>query len=125
MNDTKNLEPMGYDPKGAIGATKAPLQLIPAPFLHECAWVAKSGAAKYGAYNWRLAYVESQTYVGAIMRHLTAWQDGEDLDPESGQTHLAHVAMSCAILIDAQDFGTLKDNRPPSKIKLDKKESSI
>jgi len=115
MNETTKPEPLGYDPKGAIGATKAPLQLIPAPFLHECSWVAKSGAAKYGAYNWRKAYVESQTYVGAIMRHLTAWQDGEDLDPESGRCHLAHVAMSCAILIDAKKFGTLKDNRPPRK----------
>ena len=111
----KKVEQLGLDPKGAIGATKTPLQLLPPVFLNQCAWVLGSGAGKYGPWNWRRTQVESQTYIGAILRHLTAWQDGETLDPESGQNHLAHAACSIAILLDAENFGTLVDNRPPAK----------
>jgi len=101
------------DPKGEAGKKKTPLQLLPTVFMAATAWVLKLGANKYGPWNWRKTKVESQTYVGAIRRHLDAWQDGEDLDPESGQSHLAHVAASVAILLDAEANGTLADNRPP------------
>ena len=114
MNNTK-IKQLGLDPKGAVGATKTPLQLLPPVFLNQCALALRTGAVKYGPWNWRETQVESQTYVGAILRHLTAWQDGETLDPESGQNHLAHAACSIAILLDAADFGTLVDNRPPAK----------
>jgi hypothetical protein len=112
-------EKTGLDPKGAAGALKAPMQLLPPPFLIEMAWVAKLGGEKYGPFNWRENSVESMTYVGAIMRHLAAWVDGEDVDPESGKSHLAHIALSCGIVIDAEKFGTLQDNRPPSKKSID------
>jgi hypothetical protein len=69
------------------------------------------GARKYGLFNWRTNKVCATTYIGAIMRHLTAWQDGEDLDPDSGLTHLAKIAACCNILMDAQHCGTLVDDR--------------
>jgi hypothetical protein len=69
------------------------------------------GARKYGPWNWRTNKVCATTYIGAIMRHLTAWQDGEDLDPDSGLTHLAKIAACCNILMDAQHCGTLVDDR--------------
>ena len=117
MNN-KKLKQLGLDPKGAAGALKAPLQYLPPPFLTEMAWVAKSGGEKYGPYNWRENDVEAMTYIGAIMRHLMAWTDGEDNDPESGRSHLAHIALSCGIVIDSGQFGTLVDNRPPTKIPI-------
>lgn len=95
------------------GKKKTPLQLLPPVFMAATAWVLKLGAKKYGPWNWRKSKVESQTYVGAIRRHLDAWQDRENIDPESGQSHLAHVAASVAILLDAEANGTLADNRPP------------
>ena len=100
------------DPKGEAGNKKTPLQLIPPIFKAGVAWVLRHGNLKYGPWNWRKTKVECQTYVGAINRHLDAWQSGEDLDPESGQSHLAHVAASVAILMDAEEQGTLVDNRP-------------
>ena len=99
------------DPKGAIGATKTPLALIPPYAMEQTAWVHKLGAEKYGPYNWRETGVCATTYVAAIMRHLNAWRDGEDLDPESGISHIAHVACSCNILLDAQRCNTLQDDR--------------
>jgi len=99
------------DPKGAAGALKTPLSLIPPFAMEQTAWVHKLGAEKYGPFNWRETGVCASTYVNAIMRHLNAWRDGETLDPESGISHLAHVACSCNILLDADHCGTLQDDR--------------
>ena len=99
------------DPKGAIGATKTPLGLIPPHAMEQTAWVHKLGADKYGPWNWRETGVCASTYVNAILRHLNAWRDGEDLDPESGISHLAHVACSANILMDAGYCGKLQDDR--------------
>ena len=99
------------DPKGAAGAVKVPLGLIPPHAMEQTAWVHKLGADKYGPWNWRETGVCASTYVNAIMRHLNAWRDGEDLDPESGFSHLAHIACSCNILMDAAKVGKLQDDR--------------
>lgn len=99
------------DPKGEAGSKKAPMWLLPPVALEQTAWVAKLGAEKYGPYNWRETGVCATTYVSAIMRHLNAWRDGEDLDPESGISHIAHIATSCNILMDAAACGTLQDDR--------------
>ena len=71
----------------------------------------KLGADKYGPFNWRLTGVCASTYVHAILRHLNAWRNGEDTDPESGRSHIAHVACCCNILLDAAACGTLDDDR--------------
>jgi hypothetical protein len=105
------------DPKGAAGALKTPLGLIPSYAMEQTAWVHKLGAEKYGPFNWRKTGVCASTYVNAILRHLNAWRDGETVDPESGISHLAHVACSCNILLDAGFCGTLQDDRnitPPN-----------
>jgi hypothetical protein len=100
------------DPKGEVGKTKAPMELLPPCALIETAWVHGLGADKYGRNNWHENKVNASTYVSAIMRHLMAWQTGEDIDPESGRSHLAHIAAGCNILMDAQKRGQLIDDRP-------------
>lgn len=99
------------DPKGAVGATKTPLGLIPPFAMAQTAWAHKLGAEKYGPFNWRDTGVCASTYVNAMLRHLNAWRDGEDLDPESGISHLAHIACNCNILLDAGFCRTLQDDR--------------
>lgn len=103
------------DPKGAAGALKTPLHLIPPVASAAVARVHAHGAAKYGAYNWRSNQICTTTYIAAMKRHLDAYLDGEDLDPESGEPHIAHIAASCNILLDAGNHGTLVDDRPPRK----------
>ena len=71
------------------------------------------GARKYGAFNWRHGKVSASTYISALERHLLAWIDGEDIDPNSGKPHLAHMLASIAILVDAFEAGNLIDDRPP------------
>jgi hypothetical protein len=99
------------DPKGHAGSLKTPLGLIPPSAMEQVAWAHKLGADKYGPWNWRKTGVCASTYVNAILRHLNAWRDGEDLDPESGFSHLAHIACSCNILMDASAVGKLQDDR--------------
>ena len=101
----------GIDPKGKAGALKTPLHLIPPAASREIARVHAHGAEKYEPYNWRETPVQSLTYVAAIMRHLDAWRDGQDLDPESGLSHLAHIGANVNIMLDAKACGMLVDNR--------------
>lgn len=99
------------DPKRNAGKLKTPLGLIPASAMEETAKVHALGAEKYGPWNWRDTGVNAMTYVHAILRHLNAWRDGEDIDSESCVSHIAHIAASCNILIDATSCGKLIDDR--------------
>lgn len=61
------------------------------------------GATKYhdpkvGPNNWRRGYPHSQTF-DALLRHLTAYWNGEDRDPESGLSHLSHAGWHVLVLI--------------------------
>lgn len=99
------------NPKEAAGRAKCPMHLLSPSAMRETANALGHGAAKYGARNYRVAGVNATTYVGAILRHLTAWNDGEDLDAESGLSHIAHVSACCDILLDCAATGMLNDDR--------------
>jgi hypothetical protein len=105
------------DPKRINGDAKTPLHLLPPYALAQIAWAHKEGAEKYGAWNWRQTGVCATTYIGAIMRHLAAWQDGEDNDPDSGLSHIAKIGACCNILLDAEHCGRLVDDRSKVGVK--------
>lgn len=100
------------NPKDLQGEKKPAIHLVPPVAVTHMAKVMELGARKYGPYNWREKAVRSTVYVSAAMRHLAQYLDGEDLDPESGQPHVAHVAACMAILLDAIGLGNLIDDRP-------------
>jgi hypothetical protein len=99
------------DPKGAAGAKKAPMHLLPPLPLMRLAWAMGHGAAKYGVNNFLDAKVLASTYIGAIGRHWAQFSSGEDNDNESGLSHIALLAANCMILMAAADAGTLIDDR--------------
>lgn len=103
------------NPKQAYGDKKVATWAVPPALTLGAAKAFGEGAAKYGAFNWRLSKVEAMTYVGAMQRHLAAYVDGEDVDPESttGKLHLEGIAACVGILLDCQYGGFLIDNRPP------------
>ena len=102
----------GENLKDRIGSHKPPLHLIPpAAEILESAVMAL-GAKKYGAFNWRTADVKASVYVAAARRHLLQWFDGQDDDPESGISHLAHARACLGILLDALATEHLVDDRP-------------
>lgn len=77
---------------------KVPLELLPVEALTEIAKVLAFGAEKYGRHNWRKGMAWSRL-VGAILRHLFAWVQGENKDPESGLSHLAHAGCDILFLL--------------------------
>jgi hypothetical protein len=99
------------DPKGAAGAKKAPMHLLPPMPLMQLAWAMGHGAAKYGVNNFLDAKVLASTYIGAIGRHWAQFSSGEDNDNDSGLSHIALLAANCMILMAAADAGTLIDDR--------------
>jgi len=70
---------------------KPDYSLIPMASLKEVARVLEYGASKYERDNWKKPTHWSVSFA-CCMRHLSAWQEGEDLDPESGRNHLGHAA---------------------------------
>lgn len=71
--------------------------LLPRHGLDVIAEVFGFGAQKYEDHNWRRGYEWSKSY-DALQRHLTAWWDGEDIDPESGLSHLGHAGFHILVL---------------------------
>ncbi len=109
-NPSDKLE--AINPKDIQGAKKAPINLIPPVALVHEALAFQNGAEKYGAFNWREKRVLASVYIGAALRHLLAYADGEDRAADSGLHHLAHVRACLAILLDAEECGQLGDDRP-------------
>jgi hypothetical protein len=99
------------NPKTAFGEAKVKLSDTPTVGIQDMGKVFTGGAAKYGRFNWRDHAVSATVYYDAAQRHLMAWFKGEDIDPESGVSHLAHVMACCNILMDAENHGKLNDNR--------------
>lgn len=89
---------------------KADLSLIPQVLFIETARAFMVGEKKYGRYNYTKGHNASQL-VAAALRHLTAWNDGEEHDPTDGQHHLGAVGACIAMILRQQELGTLKDNR--------------
>jgi hypothetical protein len=99
------------NPKDAIGSDKLPVHLWPTTATLTGSLALLDGALKYGRSNFREIGVRSTIYYDAAMRHLMAWLEGEDNDPDSGVPHLGHALACLAIIIDAQAAGKLNDDR--------------
>ena len=75
------------------------------------ATVSEYGASKYNAYNFVKGAPVSES-VDSLMRHLDAWWNGEDIDPESGCHHLGHVAWNAMRLAHEARSRPDLDDRP-------------
>ena len=89
---------------------KTRYDLLPPELLEETAKVLTFGAQKYSAHNWAQGASWSR-YFSAMMRHMWAWWRGEDNDPETGFSHLAHAACCLSFLIAYQRRGRGEDDR--------------
>lgn len=81
--------------------------LLPFNQVKQIVEVLTFGASKYGPNKWQAVEDGRNRYFAALMRHLTAWLDGEKLDPESGKHHLAHAGCCLLFLMWLDD----KDNK--------------
>lgn len=89
---------------------KPRLDLVPKSLIWAVGEMLTVGAKKYGTHNWLNGLAWSRPYA-AVLRHLTAWQDGEDIDADSGKSHLWCAATEIAFLIEYQQKGIGQDDR--------------
>jgi hypothetical protein len=76
--------------------------------MEEVVKVLTNGAKKYGDGNWKSVENKQPRYFAAAMRHMVAWQIGDEIDdPESGHHHLAHAICHLLFLM----CGEIDDER--------------
>lgn len=101
---------------------KLPVNLLSTEALLQTAAVLKFGADKYHAHNWRDGFAWSRP-LAAAMRHIMAYNDGEDKDPESGLSHLAHAACCIMFLLEFEKTHPELDDRYKVDVHKTKKSS--
>ncbi len=104
------------NPKDAVGTRKAPMSVVPAQPLMELGLALAEGARRYGRHNYRAAGVRASVYYDAARRHLMAWWEGQDVDPDSGLSHLVKVMACMTVLRDSQLRANWTDDRPPAAL---------
>ena len=85
--------------------------LVPEDALAEYVRVLTFGASKYAPRNWELGMDWCKCYA-AMRRHQVAWMSGENIDPESGIDHMAHVAWNALALVAYRLRNKGTDDRP-------------
>lgn len=104
------------NPKDIVGIRKAPMSTVSATVLAEVGVAMLEGASKYGRHNYRFVGVRCSVYYDATMRHLMTWWEGEDLDADSGMSHITKAITALVVLRDAMIQGMVEDDRPPKSI---------
>lgn len=107
---------VGYkltNPKDAIGIRKPPQSTVPQNVMAEIGVGMMEGGMKYGRHNYRVVGVRASVYYDATRRHIDSWWEGEDLDPDSGLSHITKAITALVVLRDAMLQNKLTDDRPP------------
>ena len=89
---------------------KPPISLLHRNFIEGAAQVMAFGAGKYDRFNW-CGGIEYTRLIDACMRHMVAFYDGEDIDPESGLPHIHHACASLNMLCGMTVLHPEKDDR--------------
>lgn len=100
------------NPKDAVGIKKVPFHVVPMRVIAGLGLALLEGARKYGSFNWRVAGVRASVYFDAMHRHMGAWWEGQDIDPDSGLSHVDKAIASLVVLRDSMLQGNWVDDRP-------------
>ena len=110
MNDTTEVQVIDSFTGGQKGSKLARFDLVPAGPLYDLAEHYGRGAIKYADRNWEKGYNWSLSFA-ALNRHLWAWWNGENVDPETGSSHLTAVAWHAFALREFEARGLGTDSR--------------
>ena len=77
--------------------------LLPWDSVEQVVRVLDYGAKKYARDNWRYVDDASTRYMAAAMRHLSAYMQGQEFDPETGINHLAHACCSLLFVLSLEN----------------------
>ena len=92
-----DFEQTGIGPKHDKG--KPRFSLLPHNTVEQIVLVLEFGAIKYHVDSWKKVPNARIRYYDAVMRHLSAWFQGQKIDPETGLNHLAHAACGLLFLL--------------------------
>ena len=112
--ESRSEPPTGeYDSNKALHYSKGKpgVDQIPVEVLLEWGEVFTYGEDKYFRDNWKSGN-EWHEFYGSLLRHAYAFWKGEDIDPESGLPHLAHLTWNAGALRYYQIHGLGTDDRP-------------
>ena len=99
---------------------KPEYELLPLELLSGVNKILQYGAEKYGLNNWKKPDFAMSRAYNALLRHMIAFWNGENLDKESGLCHLDH-AMCNLLFLKYHLLNTpASDNRPIKKDEEDK-----
>lgn len=101
------------NPKDAVGIKKVPQSVVPRNVLADVALGLFEGARKYGRHNYRTVGVRASVYFDALNRHMDAWWEGEDIDQDSGLSHVTKAIACLVVLRDSMMQEHWTDDRPP------------
>ena len=107
------------NPKDVIGMKKAPISTLSCAVLFEMGLGMLEGARKYGRHNYRATGVSATVYYDAAVGHLMDWFEGEDIDLDSGLSHVTKAMTTLLTLRDSMLMGNWVDDRPlrnPNKL---------
>lgn len=99
---------------GQKQAKREQFHTIPAEALFELSRLYEYGSSRYAPYNFRRGYDFSLSF-DALQRHAWLWWNGEDVDPESGLSHMASVAwhaLTLLMMVQSEDMVGEFDDRP-------------
>lgn len=93
-------------------AGKSPLSMIleARHALEGMAGVLEFGAKKYARGNWHKGLPHADI-CDSMLRHISAYLSGEDLDPESGKPHVDHIFTNSMFLAEGYRTHPELDNR--------------
>lgn len=109
VNKPSGVKPT--NPKDILGSSKLPVHLWPETATAMGCIAMLNGMLKYGRSNFRAVGVRASIYYDAAKRHLNAWFEGEECDPDDGVPHLSAALACIAIIVDAWWAGKLNDDR--------------
>lgn len=98
-------------------AGKPRLALVLGGFAEALEWVAKVGtfgAKKYSPNGWKKVPNGQERYEDALYRHWNAYLAGEEIDPESGLPHLAHMAWGVLAVMEYK-YGNIQGRNSDSE----------
>lgn len=90
---------------------KPKINLIPPSAILEVAQVMTDNEEKHGKENWK--NVSWSDHYAAAQRHLLAFWNGADVDPDGGLRHLAHA---CTRIMMLMNVSTALDDRTYHKV---------
>lgn len=114
MTEAEEYEKDKSDEAIRYDSDKPMWNLLDWEFIHEVVLVLTKGASKYSPENWKKGMSFSRP-LNSLIRHVYSWWRGENNDPETGCSHLAHACANLIFLfrytIDKEKYGDF-DDRP-------------